>query len=294
MHQEDHDATRSPTGRSCRRPPPTQRFSRVVRGPIRFGVVRSVADDDVDDRLSTFTDCLARALGRPVQPFIASTYDEAVTAFEERVVDAAWLPPLPALRGIVKGVLTPVAVPVRAGGRGFHAVLFSRRGTPFDSATRLMGARAAWVDPGSAAGYLVIRAALASRGVGAGTTFNAETFLGTHDAVVRAVLDGQADVGATFLRDGAGGRGTQAGWTPIRGAAARVRVLLRAGPIPDDVVAVSTRLPATFAEAFQRPLIDEEVAPEAHAAACALFAAERFAPPVHRHLDPLARMLEGW
>ena len=258
-------------------------------GELCFGVVR----EGRADRLGAFTDALGSALGRVVRPWVAPSYADLLSAFEHGHVGLGWIPPVPALRGIHRGALTPIATPMRGGSRGFHSVLFARVASPFDSATRLMGARAAWVDPDSAAGYLITRAALAVRGMPRGSTFNGETFLGSHAAVVRAVLGGQSDVGATYSRERDGGE-TTTGFASTPGAAENLRVLLRTGPVPDDVLAVSTRVPAAYVERVQLPFIDEHAAPAAHAAACALFEADRFVPPVQRHLEPLVSMLTGW
>jgi phosphonate transport system substrate-binding protein len=245
------------------------------------------------DRLAAFADALGSSLGRTVRTRVASSYADLLSAFEHGDVSLGWMPPVPALRGIQRGALTPIAIPMRGGSRGFFSVLFSRNASPFDSATRLMGARAAWVDPDSAAGYLITRAALAVRGMPRGSTFNGETFLGSHHAVIRAVLDGGADVGATYLREREG-RETTSGFASVPGAAEQLRILPRTGPGPDDVLAVSTRVPAPYVEHLQRPFIEEETSPAAHAAACSLFEADRFVPPVQRHLEPIVSMLTGW
>ena len=115
----------------------------------------------------------------------------------------------------------------------------------------LEGARAAWVDRQSVSGYLLIRAHLRSLGIMPERAFTSDRFFGSHEAVVRAVVDGSADVGATFIHlDERPGRREprilRAGWGD-----AKVRVIAHAGPIPSDVVAASTRLGAGEARLVQ-------------------------------------------
>ena len=57
--------------------------------------------------------------------------------------------------------------------------------------------------------------------------------MGSHEEVVRAVLEGAADVGATFVYlDAKRGIQKRSGW-----GRERVQVIAHAGPIPADVVA---------------------------------------------------------
>ena len=65
----------------------------------------------------------------------------------------------------------------------------------------LKGLNVAWVEQTSAAGYLFPRAALLQAGLKPAELFKTETFVGDHAAVCKAVLDGKADVGATYADD---------------------------------------------------------------------------------------------
>jgi phosphonate transport system substrate-binding protein len=258
---------------------------------LRFGVAKAVFGKVTEEHLAAVCAALASWLGRPVTSFVARSYDELLRAFEAREVEAAWLAPMPALRGIARGVLLPIAVPVRRGRSSFYAVLFSKKGSPFDSGRRLVGARAAWVDAESAAGYLVMRARLGNDGMPPASTFVSETFYGSHDEVVRAVLGGKADVGSTYQSAALPGEEENAGWTDVPGAE-QIQVLAKEGPIPHDVIAIATHLSPVFAEEAQAVLLDE-TSPVA-VATRALLQADKLVAPVQQHLAPLARILAGW
>jgi phosphonate transport system substrate-binding protein len=149
----------------------------------------------------------------------------------------------------------------------------------------VFGARAAWVDRESAAGYLVIRAALRARGLGFERAFKEEKFYGSHDAVVRAVLHGEADVGATYvhvLPDDSIGK---AGW-----GAADVKVLARYGPIPADVIAASSSLPGDQVRAVQAALTNPKER-TLLTAAKRLLEADGFVEAESTHLRPLDALL---
>jgi phosphonate transport system substrate-binding protein len=60
------------------------------------------------------------------------------------------------------------------------------------------GLRVAWVEPSSASGYLLAKAHLLRAGINPVHVFTVQDFLGSHDAVCKAVAAGTYDLGATF------------------------------------------------------------------------------------------------
>src|SRR4051812_34400680 len=141
---------------------------------------------------------LSVRVGRTIVPRVAIAYDELNPMFEKGEVDLGWLPPLSFLRLRQKGLARTLLVNQRHGTQAFNAVLAVRSGSRHYSLDRLQGARAAWVDPYSASGYVLSRVELAGRGIDPRTTFGEERFLGSHDAAARAVLEGRSDIVGTF------------------------------------------------------------------------------------------------
>ena len=239
-------------------------------------------------RLDRFCEALGDAIAQPVEAYGIAHYRELLDAMHDGTLDMAWLPPIIALRATARGRTLPIAIPVRGGTSAFSSALFARPDSPLAEPADLVGARAAWVDRHSAAGYLVIRATLRAQGFDLARAFSSETFLGSHEAVAEAVLGGAADVGATFVHfDSARGNALiRAGW-----GAATPRILAYGGPIPSDVIAASIRVPVTSIRAVQRALCGA-ASPALQAAAHALLGAEGFLVPSAEHLDPLSRLLE--
>jgi phosphate/phosphite/phosphonate ABC transporter binding protein len=239
-------------------------------------------------RLDLFCEALARALGVPVEAYGVAHYRELLDAMHEGQLDLAWLPPIIALRATARGRTLPIAIPVRGGAASFSSALFTRPGSSLKRPADLLGVRAAWVDRQSAAGYLVVRASLRAQGFDLERAFASESFLGSHDAVVQAVLGGAADVGATFVHlDAARNNAVlRAGW-----GTATPQVIAYGGPIPNDVVAAGIHVPVPTIRAVQRALCGAAHAP-LRVAADKLMGAEGFVVPQPEHLDPLGRLLE--
>jgi phosphonate transport system substrate-binding protein len=257
--------------------------------PIRIGIAVAEGPDAARlqrGRLEAFCEALAGVAGFEVSGHVVGNYLELLDAMHAGSVDVAWMPPVIALRAAARGRTLPIALPVRGGTSFFSSALFTRPGSSIKSPADLRGVRAAWVDKQSAAGYLVIRASLRAQGTDLERAFTTESFLGSHEAVVQAVLSGAVDVGATFAHlDAAHQRVTRGGW-----GTATPQVIAYAGPIPADVVAASIRMPAPQIRAVQRALCDLANRDLLRTASM-LLGAEGFVEARSEHLDPLNHLL---
>jgi phosphonate transport system substrate-binding protein len=258
---------------------------------LAVGIALTTDPERAKDKLARFCRAIEEASGLSVKAQGMYHYHHLMSALEEGKVDIVWLPPLLALRAIGRGIVVPIALPVRYGVSTYSAALFTRPDSSIRGLDDLKGVRAAWVDPQSASGYLVIRALLRSKGVDLQTAFSKNTFLGAHDAVAKLVLAGQADVGATFCYlDGDTATATRApksaGWSE-----SQVRVLCVAGSIPSDLIATSKQLDPATRTLVRQALTSGEHAELADAAAD-LLGAERFVAASQEHLDSLAEILK--
>lgn len=229
---------------------------------------------------------LAAEIRLPVTGVGVWYYHRLVEAMDIGHVDVAWLPPIPAAQAMSTGLAVPIALPVRSGVTSYSTALFTRVDAAFRTVHDLSGVRAAWVDRQSASGYLLIRAHLRALGVDLERAVAADHFTGSHEEVAAAVIDGSADVGASFVYlDPADERPVRAAW-----GEGRVRVLALAGPIPADVIAVSARLDPARVDRVRRAFISG-THPRLRAAARSLLGAEAFAAPRPGHLDAVAALL---
>jgi phosphonate transport system substrate-binding protein len=260
------------------------------RSPSKLCVGIALTTDPGTTRqlLDEFCRALAVATGAEVTARGMWHYHRLLEALDTGEVDLAWLPPILALNATARRRVIPLVLPVRNGVSAYSTALFTRPDSRIRTIADLDAARAAWVDRQSAAGYQIIRAYLRTRGVDLDRAFCADQFLGAHDAVARAVLDGEADVGATFVyMDPDGGGIRHAGW-----GKSPVHIVAHAGPIPSDVIAATIRMPAGVSRLVQRVLV-EGGNPELERTARALLGAEGFVAPLPEHLEPLESLLGG-
>lgn len=267
-----------------------QESSRATEVSTRVCVAIVLTTDPSTTRalLDRFCYALGQATGLDVEPRGVLPSQQLLQELGEGELHLVWLPPIMALRATANEHVVPLALPVRAGASLYRATLFVRPDSPVRSVADLRGARAAWVDRQSATGYLIIRAHLEAQGVKLGEAFGSDSFLGTHEDVAQAVLDGEADVGASYVYLDEGATGDvvlRAGW-----GEADVHVVTKTGPIPADIIASDSRVPAEVQQTVQRALIDEQT-PELSEATRELLAADGFIAPTAEHLEPLRRLL---
>jgi phosphonate transport system substrate-binding protein len=235
-------------------------------------------------KIDRFCQELAKALDLDVEALAARTYSELSDAVEQGRVALAWLPPIIAHRLASASRALPIAMPVRSGSSTFCTALFARETGP-DSLSKLSRASVAWVEPFSASGYSVLRAALRARGHSLEKLFGKESFLGSHQAVARAVADGTVEVGATYFHKDPAGKIINPGW-----GTQSVNLLLEFGPVPADVLAAGTQLPTQLIQQIQRQLLDASNV-SLRRAACELLEAEAFVRADPSNLAALTPLL---
>ncbi|MEZ4219498.1 MAG: PhnD/SsuA/transferrin family substrate-binding protein [Polyangiaceae bacterium] len=235
--------------------------------------------------LNAFCDALSVTLDTRVSPFLCESYKDLLSELHWGTLALAWLPPMIALKAVGRSGAVPLVAPVRGGSAWYWTSLFCREDSPLQTLDDLKDLRVAWVDPMSSAGYNVIRASLRAQGVNLKTAFSEEHFLGTHDAVARAVIDGEVDVGATYAHFDDAGRVRTAGW-----GRAAARSLKFAGPIPGDILAASAQLSPDLREQITDSLLGEGHT-DVKRAASSLFSATGFERVDLRHLTHLEELV---
>jgi ABC-type phosphate/phosphonate transport system substrate-binding protein len=231
-----------------------------VRSAYGFGIVQ--AQELERAGRSTFDELcglLSEASGITFKTAITTSYRELAIGIEEGDVGVAWLPPIPTLELESRSLGTVLGIPTRNGTTTYHSALIVRRGGP-KTIAELRGRRAVWVQRESAAGYLVPRMHLAGQGIDVLRYFSRELFVHSHTAVVEAIVNGDADVGATYCHErieGGAPRVIRGAWMDDEGRSLRpVEVLATFGPIPNDALVGSNELSASTRGAVTRWLLD--------------------------------------
>lgn len=222
---------------------------------LTFATGPVLLDDEGEDLRAELADRLATTLERPVTALATRSYTELAALLGREPNLVAWLPPAIYVRSEPEAGLKLLVEVERAHGSGYRGVLFVPRDSEVRAIEDLKGKRMAWVDRDSCAGHLFVRLELRERGFEPAELFGDERFVGSHGSAVRAVMDSEADAGATHAQTVEGGDDILlAGWGPYAGADA-MRALLVTRPIPPDVICASSQLDSTVAARAREVLL---------------------------------------
>lgn len=204
-----------------------------------FGLVVNTPGSELPARVDRLLSMLGKHAGVEIVRFDAPSYEALAAEVRESRVDVAWLPPIVFVR--LADDVTALGSIMRDGKSAYEAALVVRADSKIRTIDGLRGSRAGWVDPWSAAGFILPRVKLALLGVDPRTVFRTETFHGSHRAAMTALAEGACDVAGTYAQADAEGNVTEGAWSEIEGA--HVRVLATFGAIPPDVIGVRKGYP---------------------------------------------------
>jgi phosphate/phosphite/phosphonate ABC transporter binding protein len=259
--------------------------------PLTLAVIASTTLGDQRAAVDEVCAQLSTVLGVVLAGKVAGSYAELLNGFETDRVQYAWMSPALLALGRERLRIHPLLSAVRDERADYRAVLFVDAKGPFESVRELHGKRVAWVDPASAAGYLVPRLHLAALGINPTRIFDEELFVGSHAEVARAVLDGRVHVGATYAhRPPTGQPIRRAGFVDVV-PGCEVRVLEWTNAIPSDVIAGHGLIPRVQQRMVANAILDLAGRDDGRRALRAAFDADQFATTPRGALRPLWHMI---
>lgn len=222
---------------------------------LQFGLVPPPSDGATAAQVDELLHGVSERAGLVLVRRQVAGYDDLARLLRGGVLHVAWLPPILFARLDVEGVVRELVCADRGEDAPYVSALVARASSGLATIEDLRGKRVGWVDPLSAAGYVVPRLRLAHRGMPPSSLFAEETFFGSHAAVVRAVLDGAVDVGATYAGFGPDGELARSAFAEAGAGTGELAVVEAFGAIPSDVVAVhasvSRDVAAALGDAFE-------------------------------------------
>ena len=177
---------------------PSGAAAEQAESPLVIGLIPELNVFEQRERFSPLAELLTERVGRPVNLTMISRYGSVIERLEQQQIDGAFLGSFTGLLASLQLEMEPVARPINVDGSSTYCgVLFVRENTGIEDVEGMRGTRLALVDRATTAGFLFPRAWIRSQGVEAMEGFFSEIqFWGSHDAALRAVTDGRADVGA--------------------------------------------------------------------------------------------------
>jgi phosphonate transport system substrate-binding protein len=192
-----------------------------------------------------FGKVLGRLVGTPVRVTVASDYAAVIEALRNRTADLAFVHPGGYVLASREAKATIVAKNLWHGKSSFTSRIFVRADSGLRALEDLRGKTMAFVDPASSSGYIYPMVLLIQRGLVKNrdpkTFFREVVFAGSHDAAMRALVNGHVDAIASFDL-------AREQYLKDPGERARVAFVPESEPIPEAGIAARDGLDAdTFA-----------------------------------------------
>jgi phosphonate transport system substrate-binding protein len=174
----------------------------AVAQPLHLVLTPSQKPTDLLAAGEEFGQALGKLYGAPVRVTVASDYAAVIEALRNRTADLAFVHPVGYVLASREAKARIVARNVWHGKSTFTSRIYVRRDSGLKTLEDLRGKTIAFVDPSSSSGYTYPMVLLMQRGLvkdrDPKTFFREVAFAGSHDAAMRALLNGHVDAIASF------------------------------------------------------------------------------------------------
>jgi methyl-accepting chemotaxis protein len=214
-------------------------------GTLLMGVIPLESPAEMHRKFSPLAEYLGRTLGRRVELSIAVDFAQTIRDLAEGSTDLAFLTPTTYIEAHKACDAVLLVKALRNGVPSMHAVIAVRKDSGLVRLEELKGKRFAFGDKMSTTSYLIPRFMLAEAGIGL-QDLKLYAFLGHHDDVAKAVLDGEYDAGG--LRES----------TAKTFASRGLSVIKTSAEIPEFNICVSKDLDRATADEIKKALLELE------------------------------------
>lgn len=193
---------------------------------------------------------LEGALKKDVELVVTTDYSSMIEAMRFNRIEVAYFGPLSYVLAKSKApTIEAFAVGVSKGSPTYRSVIIAQANSPVKSTLDIKGKTMGFGDNASTSSHLIPRAYLAREGLIAEKDYTA-VYLGTHDAVARAVQAGQVQAGGLSqeIFNALVAKGTIDG--------AKLTVLAESAPIPNYPMVMQGSLDPALREAIKASFLD--------------------------------------
>lgn len=217
---------------------------------LRVGLVPFLSKDTIATANEKLAGYLSRVLQVPVELIVADNYGDAVDRFARGEFDLAVLSPLSYVEAARRMKMNCLVQTIADGSDSASGYIFVRDDSPRRTLEELKGASFGFVDPMSTSGSLLPKKLLRESGFDLNRDLARTEYLGDHEAVLMAVLEGRVEVGATY----------QGAFNALRRSRGvdplSFRVVAKTPRTPRDIFCARTEVPKEVAEEITAALLD--------------------------------------
>jgi phosphonate transport system substrate-binding protein len=169
---------------------------------LRVGLIPNQAPDRVRAQYEPFREYLARAMGQPVETFVATDYAGVVEAMASDKLDIAYFGGLTYLQAELRADVAPIVTEIdrETNTTKYYSAIIVRADSPYQKVEDLKGKPFAFGDISSTSGSLYPRLMLDKAGFSEFNNPQLYVYSGGHDATLAAVINGSVQGGGIEKR----------------------------------------------------------------------------------------------
>ncbi len=221
---------------------------------IIFGVNPFTSPENIKTMYVPILNAVFKKIGYKVRTMIVKDYDALSEGMKEGIIDVAWFSPFAYVTAHEKIGIEPLVTPRVYGKVSYNGCIITRKDSGIGSLSGLRGRSFAYVDEGSASGFLYAQHSMKAEGLNPKTLFSRTAYLGSHDSVIKAVLSREYDAGATYNEAMEEAEKSGINLDDFR-------IIAKTPDIPKDAIAANPKLPKEFTDRLRQAFVDYVKAP---------------------------------
>ena len=163
-----------------------------------FGVNPFTSPEKIKNIYIPIINQVCKKIGYKARSIIVKDYDALSRAIKDKIIDIGWFSPFAYVNAKSQSNIKPIVTPIVNGKDSYNGYIITRKNSGIQSIKDLRFKHFGYVDINSASGYLYANHILKSKGINPDNYFEKISFMGNHNNVIKSVLSGEIDAGATY------------------------------------------------------------------------------------------------
>ena len=216
---------------------------------ITIGINPFTSPADIKNMYAPILERIFSGIGLQTRIVISKDYNSLGTNIKNGVYDGGWFSPMAYTDACKVTELEPVATPKVNGKDFYNGYIITRTDSGINEISDLRGRDFGFVDKASASGYLYADYSIRQAGLDPDRDLGNITFAGSHDNVIKGVLSGDFDAGATYNE--AFEKAEKSGVD-----VSKLKIISKTGNIQKDAIAFSKRLSPELLAKIGKAFVD--------------------------------------
>nr|WP_246582873.1 phosphate/phosphite/phosphonate ABC transporter substrate-binding protein [Clostridium mobile] len=215
---------------------------------IIFGINPFTSPKNIKDTYIPILERVCNSIGYKAKVIIVKDYYALGRGIESNSIDVGWFSPFAYVSAHEKYGVIPIVTPKVNGKTFYNGYIISRKDRGIKTINELKNKNFAYVDVESASGYLYARNLLKNNRFNPEKDFKKVSYMGSHDNVIKAVLNGEVDAGATYSEaiDNAKKKGVNID---------ELCIINKTEDIPKDAIAANCKLDKELVNKLQQTFV---------------------------------------